>query len=42
MRLKYWMSVEDDGQNEYSSGSTCHRRFQEWTVHKVFQTKIMD
>ena len=21
---------------EYSSGSTCHRRFQEWTVYKVF------
>jgi putative transposase len=22
---------------EYGSGSTCHRRFQEWTVSKVFQ-----
>ena len=22
---------------EYGSGSTCHRRFQEWTVYKVFQ-----
>ena len=22
---------------EYDSGSTCHRRFQEWTVSKVFQ-----
>jgi transposase len=21
---------------EYGSGSTCHRRFQEWTVSKVF------
>jgi transposase len=22
---------------EYGSGSTCHRRFREWTVSKVFQ-----
>ena len=22
---------------EYGSGSTCHRRFQEWTVSKVFE-----
>ena len=22
---------------EYGSGSTCHRRFQEWTVSNVFQ-----
>lgn len=22
---------------EFGSGSTCHRRFQEWTVSKVFQ-----
>jgi len=22
---------------EYGSGSTCHRRFQEWTASKVFQ-----
>jgi putative transposase len=22
---------------EYGSGSTCHRRFQQWTVSKVFQ-----
>ena len=22
---------------EYGSGSTCHRRFQEWTEYKVFQ-----
>ncbi|MBV9175618.1 MAG: transposase [Nitrososphaeraceae archaeon] len=22
---------------EYGSESTCHRRFQEWTVSKVFQ-----
>ena len=22
---------------EYGSGSTCHRRFQEWTVSEVFQ-----
>ena len=22
---------------EYDSGSTCHRRFQQWTVSKVFQ-----
>ena len=22
---------------EYDSGSTCHRRFQEWTTSKVFQ-----
>jgi putative transposase len=22
---------------DYGSGSTCHRRFQEWTVSKIFQ-----
>jgi transposase len=22
---------------EYGSGSTCHRRFQDWTASKVFQ-----
>ena len=22
---------------EYGSGSTCHRRFQEWILSKVFQ-----
>ena len=24
-------------QKEYGSGSTCHRRFQEWSTSKVFQ-----
>jgi transposase len=23
---------------EYGSGSTCHRRFQQWSLFKVFQT----
>jgi transposase len=26
---------------EYVSGSTCHRRFQEWTVSKVFQKLLV-
>ena len=27
----------EDAANEYGFGSTCHRRFQQWTVSKVFQ-----
>ena len=27
----------EDAPKEYGSGSTCHRRFQEWVLSNVFQ-----